>query len=860
MSTKYSPTLGAEYYEFWEENELFEPTNAKTDKNFCIMMPPPNVTGSLHIGHALTFTLQDIITRYKRMDGYNTLWQPGTDHASIAVENILEKQLLEKNTTKEQIGKEAFLDLAWKWKEKSGGDIVNQLRRLGISAAWRKERFTMDAGLNKAVKKAFVQMYNEGNIFKGNYLINWCVKCGALSDIEVDFLETNGALYYIKYALKDSNDFLVVATTRPETYFGDTAIMVNPKDLRHKHLVGKTAILPLIGKEIPIIADEFVDMEFGSGIVKVTPAHDTNDYDVGKRHNLEFISVFDEKGILNEHCAQFQGLDVKTARLKVVEALQENGFIEKIEPHKHQVGHCYRCGGVIEPFISQQWFVKASVAKKAIDLVAQNKTKFFPQSWKNNYNAWMKDLRDWCISRQLYWGHKIPVFYCKDCEHEFASEKTAPTCPKCGGATIQDENVLDTWFSSALWPFSTLGWGNEDEPKVGKNDLANFYPNSLLITGFDILFFWVARMLMFGAHFLNQVPFKDVYLHALVRDEHGQKMSKSKGNVINPLEIINEMGADTLRFTLAALAIQGRDIKLAKEHLTQYRNFANKIYNAKNYLCQNQKGFADLGNIKLETKLGMYIFSRFNKAILDLRQALDNYRFNDAALVLYKFFWNEFCDWGIELSKADPKSVVELGSIFKEALKLLHPFMPFLTESLYQELNQSSLSKQTSIMLKDFPKSAQQDLNLEADFELIIEAISSIRRAKINMNMPNKAVQKALVLCPKLTFGLNFVQKLAKVESVEIISKKPEISCISDVSNSLESYIPIQKADTKELSQRLNLQIQKAQKEEEKLSSMLNNDNFVKNAPQNVVEANSQKLAEIKDLIKRLQVELLAIS
>lgn len=848
----YNPKDIEIYYDFWQTNGFFD-TSSGEKGNFCIMMPPPNVTGSLHIGHALTFSLQDIMVRFKRSDGYKTLWQPGTDHASIAVENIIEKQLASEGLTKEGVGKKEFLKRTWIWKEKSGGDIIHQLKKLGVSPSWERERFTMDEGLSEAVKKSFVQLYNEGNIFKGNYLINWCTKCGALSDIEVEYEEHEGHMYHVRYALKEGGH-VVVATTRPETYFGDTAVMVHPDDKRYSHLIGKTAILPIINKEIPIIADEFVDMDFGSGVVKVTPAHDPNDYEVGQRHNLDVRVVFDEKGVLNESCASFAGLNVLDARSAVIKALEDGGFMEQITPHSHQVGHCYRCHKVIEPYISKQWFIKKELAQKAIKLVDEGKVAFFPASWKNNYKAWMSELRDWCISRQLYWGHEIPVYYCNSCGEEFASVQSPRGCEKCNSKDIrQDEDVLDTWFSSALWPFSTLGWGN-DTNRSKPSDLKDFYPNTLLITGFDILFFWVARMIMFGVHFMGDVPFKSVYLHALVRDEHGQKMSKSKGNVINPLEIIDEIGADTLRFTLAALAVQGRDIKLARHHLLQYRNFTNKIYNASNYLLLQHESFGQLDPSQIKTKLGKYVLSRFYDLITQTRMHLDNYRFNDAAMSIYKFFWNDFCDNGIEFSKKDPASSLEIGVIFKESMVLLHPFMPFLSENIYQKLGKTSLTKENSIMQKPFPVAQKRDMQLEGEFSLIIEAIASIRRAKLHIGMANKPIKKAFLLV-KGGLDLEIIKKLAKCEEVEIITQKPN-SCVSDVSENLQSFIQTDSANLQELKEKLNTQIEKNEKETQKIKVLLDNPNFIDRAPKELVKQNEEKITKLQEQREKLDDEL----
>jgi len=794
------------------------------------------------------------------MDGYETLWQPGTDHAGIATQNVVERQLLAKGIKKEDIGREKFLEHVWKWKEESGNAIVQQLRILGVSPAWSRERFTMDEGLKNAVRKAFVQLYNEGLIVKGNYLVNWCTHDGALSDIEVEYEEKEGALYHIRYPIVGEDRYVVVATTRPETFFGDTAVMVHPDDERYKDLIGKKVRLPLIGREIPIIADEHVDMEFGTGVVKVTPAHDPNDYEVGKRHNLEFITIFDEKGILNEYAGEFAGVERLEARDKVVKKLEEEGYIEKIEPHVHQVGHCYRCGNVVEPYISPQWFVKKEIADPAIKAANEGETKFFPSQWLNNFNAWMRELRDWCISRQLWWGHRIPVWYCKACGHEWASEKEhEKRCPKCASNEIyQDPDVLDTWFSSALWPFSTLGWGNGDWGKGIKwqeDDLEKFYPNSLLITGFDILFFWVARMMMMGKHFLGELPFKDVYLHALVRDEHGQKMSKSRGNVIDPIDTIEEYSADALRFTLAALAVQGRDIRLSKDRLELYRNFTNKLYNAAKFLLMNQARFEDLANIQIETELGRYMHSRFAAATEEVRSNLDAYRFNDAATTLYRFLWGEFCDWGIELSKASKSSIPELGAIFKEAMKLLHPFMPYITEHLYQLLSGTTLQEAESIMIQPYPQSFARDEQIEEKFAHIIDAIVSLRRAKALIDMANKQIPKTYVKADLPDYAKGYIQKLAKVEEVAFTSKTIE-NAVADIGEFVEVFIPLEGIDLTPIKNRLNKQKEKIQKEIDKLSRMLGNENFLKNAPKDVVEQNQQALQTAKEKLTKIEDEL----
>ena len=855
------------FYKIWEERGYFEidaNKNIRKDgRKFCIMMPPPNVTGSLHIGHALTFTLQDIMTRYKRMDGYKTLWQPGLDHAGIATQNVVEKQLLNQGIKKEELGREKFVEKVWEWKEKSGGMIVHQMRKLGISPAWSRQRFTMDEGLRKAVKKAFVNLYEKGLIVRENYMINWCTHDGALSDIEVEHKENKGKLYHLRYYLAEEQDkFIVVATTRPETYFGDTAVMVNPNDERYKNLIGKKVVLPIIGREIEIIADEHVDMEFGTGLVKVTPAHDTNDYGVGKRHDLKFITVFDEKGILNEHCAQFKGLERLEARDAIVAELEKLGNVEKIEDYENQVGYCYRCKNVVEPYISKQWFVKKQIADDAIAKVGEGLAKFYPAHWINSFNAWMRELRDWCISRQLWWGHQIPVFYCDACGHEWADEGEPTQCPKCKSANFhQDPDVLDTWFSSGLWPFSTLGWGNGEELKNEKwfdGDLAEFYPNNLLITGFDILFFWVARMMFQGENALGKLPFDDIYLHALVKDEQGRKMSKSLGNVIDPLVSIDEYSADVLRFTLALLAVQGRDIKLSDEKMKLVRNFTNKLYNASKYLLLNESKFANLSDAKIETKLGKYMLSRFNEYVREVRENIDAYRFNDAANAIYKFLWDEFCDWGIELSKADKGSVKELGAIFKEAMRLLSPFMPFISEHLFHELSGSNLENASSIMVEEYPQANERDLQIEKTFELVIEAIVAIRRAKATIEQGNSKIAKAFIKLngnENLTEATNYVSLLAKCEQIEFCDAKIE-NAARDVSENLEAFVPLEGVDMSAVIMRLRSQKTKLEKEIAKLSNMLNNEKFVASAPQAVVEANREGLASATQKLEKVDSEL----
>ena len=903
------------FYKIWEERGYFELDGNKKiqekGKNFCIMMPPPNVTGVLHIGHSLTFTLQDIMTRYKRMDGYRALYQPGMDHAGIATQNVVEKRLLAQGIKKETLGREKFVGEIWKWKEQSGGTILKQMRRLGITPAWSRLRFTMDDGLKSAVRKAFVSLYNAGLIVRGNYMVNWCTHDGALSDVEVEHKENDGKLYYIRYyfadgvanldhggnlqsnlndksaCCKDNTDakygadlsqistknldatnaqtkqnapYIIVATTRPETYFGDTAVMVNPHDERYKHLIGQKLILPLVGREIEIIGDEHVDMEFGTGVVKVTPAHDQNDYEVGKRHGLEFLTIFDEKGILNEYCGEFAGLERLKARDIVVQKLLNSGFVEKIEDYKNQVGYCYRCKNVVEPYISKQWFVRADIAQKAIADANNGAVKFYPAHWINSFNAWMRELKDWCISRQLWWGHQIPVFYC-DCGHEWADENENPAhCPKCGGTKFhQDPDVLDTWFSSGLWPISTLGWGNGENYKNEKwneGDLSEFYPNSMLITGFDILFFWVARMMFQCENAVGNVPFRDVYLHALVKTADGSKMSKSSGNIIDPLDKIDEYSADILRFTLTLLCVQGRDLRLSEEKMVLVRNFTNKLYNAHKFLLLNAPKFDDLDKIQVRTNLGRYMLSRFANCVNLVRENLEVYRFNDAGNEIYKFLWDEFCDWGIELSKADKGAISELGAIFKEAMKLLSPFMPFISDYLWHSLSGTSLENADSIMIAKYPRDIVRDEKIEQIFALVIEAVVSIRRAKATIELGNAKIAKAYVKCGvDLSGAREFIRTLAKCDEISFASEVVANSA-RDVSENLESFVPLAGVDTSAIVARLNSQKIKLEKEILKLENMLANEKFIASAPANIIEANRAGLATAKEKMAKIVAEL----
>lgn len=856
--TSYNPAnIESLYYQIWEERGYFEPEDDSKKPPFCIMLPPPNVTGSLHIGHALNHTLIDIIARYKRMDGYNTLWQPGVDHAGIATQNIVIKQLQAEGVSKDEIGREEFLKRVWEWKEKSGAQILLQMRSLGASCAWNRTRFTMDDGLAECVKEVFCKLYDEGYIVRDEYMINWCVNDGALSDIEVEHHDNIGKLYHIRYPLVGSKGEIIVATTRPETFFGDTAVMVHPDDERYKHLIGRYVSLPLIHREIPIIAESSVNKNFGSGAVKVTPAHDSNDYEVGKRHNLPYIVVFDDKGIFNSHAGSFEGQDRLKARDDIVCALNEAGMLEKVEEYHNQIGKCYRCGHIIEPYISKQWFVRKELAHSAIKASNEHRL-FFPEQWLNNYNAWMRELKNWCISRQLWWGHQIPIFYCK-CGHEFASTQKALQCPKCKSHDIkQDQDVLDTWFSSALWAFSTLGYANGDFGKDvlwNKHDLDDFYPNSLLITGFDILFFWVARMLMMGEHIFHKLPFKHIYLHALVRDESGNKMSKSKGNVIDPLEIIKSHSADALRFSLAILCVLGRDIRLSHSQLDISKNFTNKLYNAAQFLLIHSQNFQ---HVEPKTPLARYMYSRFSHATKNVREALDNYRFNDAANALYRFLWGEFCDWGIELAKADKQCIPEIGFIFMESMKLLHPFMPFISEYLYSLLCGVELKDRDSIMIMPYPKIQDSDFKIESDFQRVIDSIISIRRLKATLDIPALSIEHMFIKIDDIqdiSLIQQFIPRLCKVARISIIQENMP-NCIADIGEYVTVFIEKSTIDLNPIIKRLKLQAQKTEKEKDKIKAMLDNPKFIANAPDDLIKKNRDSLDKLESKLAKITTEL----
>jgi len=850
------------WYQVWEREGYFHATVPSDKPSYSIVIPPPNITGVLHMGHALNNTLQDILCRWKRMSGYNVLWMPGTDHAGIATQNVVERQLAGEGKDRFELGREAFIERVWQWKGESGGQIIDQLKRLGASCDWERERFTMDAGLSTAVREVFVRLYQEGLIYRDNRLINWCPRCHtALSDIEVEHEEKAGQLWHLRYPVVGSAEVLVVATTRPETMLGDTAVAVNPFDERYSHLIGSKVLLPLMNREIPIIADEYVDVTFGTGVVKITPAHDFNDFEVGLRHNLDRINVFDESGVVNAAGKQYEGMDRFAARKQVLADLEAQGLLEKIQDHGLSVGGCYRCKTVVEPYMSLQWYVKVGpLAERALAAVKEGKTKIVPAQWENTYYDWMENIRDWCISRQIWWGHRIPAWFCDHCGGITVAKEDPSCCEKCGSDEIRQEtDVLDTWFSSALWPFSTLGWP-EKTP-----ELAAFYPTSCLVTGFDILFFWVARMMMMGLHFMEEVPFTDVYIHALVRDSQGQKMSKSKGNVIDPLTVIDAYGTDAFRFTLAAFAAQGRDVKLAEERIAGYRNFANKIWNASRFAMMNLEGFdpaaVDFGSLKL-SNADRWILFRLNETAGTVDEALASFRFNEAASDLYRFTWSEFCDWYIELVKDDlykgdserqASAKYVLWLVLEHLLRLLHPFMPFITEEIWQALPGSKATP--TIMQADYPVACDRCSFPEAaaDMERVMEVISGIRNIRGEMEVP-PSKQIAVILSCDSAESLRLMKhnegaiiSMARVSDLAIgqAIEQPQDASIQ-VAGDIQIYVPLKGlVDVAAEEERLLKEIGKIEKEIEMFSKKLESPAFVDRAPAEIVAKERQKLAEV---------------
>ena len=867
----YSPKEVEERWgKYWDENRLFHGDETSTKKPFSIVIPPPNVTGSLHMGHAFNNTLQDVLARWKRMLGFEVLWQPGTDHAGIATQNVVERQLHAKGINRQEIGREEFIKRVWKWREESGGTINHQLSKLGSSLDWERDRFTMDEGLSKAVREVFVSLYEDGLIYKGDYIINWCPRCTtALSDLEVEHQETQGHLYNIKYQFKNSKNSLTIATTRPETLLGDSAVAVNPKDERYQSMIGETLILPLLGRELPLIGDNYVDSSFGSGALKVTPAHDPNDFELGRRHDLELINVMNPDGSMNQAAGPlYQGLDRFTCRQKLVENLKIQDFLESIEEHTHSVGHCYRCHTVVEPYVSTQWFVKTKpLAKSAIEAVKSGRIHIVPKLWENTYFNWMENIRDWCISRQIWWGHQIPAWNCPACKKITVARETPKVCSHCEeGDLIQEVDVLDTWFSSALWPFSTLGWPEQTQT------LNKFYPTSVLCTGFDILFFWVARMIMMGIRFMDNIPFHSVYIHALIRDSEGQKMSKTKGNVIDPLTMMDKYGTDALRFTLAAFAAQGRDIKLSEERIEGYRNFCNKLWNASRFVLMNLDGYD--GTYKLipneeRPASHRWILSRLNEACREVNHALEEFKFNDAASSIYKFVWNEYCDWFLELSKPhlyggnDRKETQNiLVYVLENCLRLLHPFMPFITEEIHSKLPGTT----GSMMENTFPEYKENNVDLEAEktFSTVINVIDCVRNVRGEMNL-NPGLNLDLLIRTRhdhevttLNNNTQYINSLGRANLIKSgpTVKKPRVS-ISSVCGEMDIFIPLEgKINFTEEKNRVEKELNKIEKDIIVLVKKLSNKNFIDKAPPEVIEKDCQRKKILSEKQARLKIHL----
>jgi len=853
------------WYQYWERNGLFKPDLDTGKEPFCIVIPPPNVTGSLHMGHALNNTLQDILCRYKRMKGYNVLWQPGTDHAGIATQNVVEKDLASKGTDRHKIGRERFIELVWEWREKYGGMIIKQLKRLGSCCDWSRERFTMDEGLSRAVKKVFVRLYEEGLVYRGDYIINWCPRCQtALADLEVEHEEREGALYYIRYPFEKIDGHVTVATTRPETLLGDTAVAVNPEDERYKNLSGTYVLVPILNRPIPIIFDKYVDREFGTGALKITPAHDPNDFEIGNAHNLERIKVIDEEGRMNDLAGPYRGMERFECREKILEDLDNSGLLEKTEPYRHAVGHCYRCRTMIEPLLSKQWFVKVGpLAEKAIDAVAKGRTRIIPSNWESVYFEWMRNIKDWCVSRQIWWGHRIPAWYCDKCGEVAVSTEEPGACPSCGSETLsQETDVLDTWFSSALWPFSTLGWPDDTK------ELSTFYPTSVLVTGFDILFFWVARMMMMGIHFMGDVPFYDVYIHALVRDAEGKKMSKSRGNVIDPLEVMDKFGTDAFRFTLAALAAQGRDIRLSEERIEGYRHFVNKVWNSARLVLMNVEDEKELTPEEMQHGLPeRWILTRLGQVSEDMSKALDEYRFNDAANICYQFIWHEFCDWYLEMVKPglygeDAGQRESTKHVLKKTLaailRLAHPFLPFVTEEIWQRLPWT----QGSIMVAPFPERTEFPVEEKAitQMDILIGLVTGVRNIRGEMNISPAKKVNIIVEVPveeeRVLIDANriLIQTLARVDRMDVVegASKPETSATTVFGQNQVHVLLKGLLDFEEEKKRLRKQISTLNKELEVVKRKLSNKQFLEKAPPEIVEKVRNRVGEMNAKLEKL--------
>ena len=879
IAKAYEPAeVEKKWYAWWEEQGFFRADSESGQTAYSIVIPPPNVTGRLHMGHALNITLQDLLVRWKRMKGLNVLWLPGTDHAGIATQNVVERELAEQGKRRADLGREAFEEMVWKWKEEAEVNILGQIRRLGCSCDWSRRRFTLDEGLSRAVREVFVRLYEDGLIYRGEYLVNWCPRCTtAISDLEVEHQRVQGKLWHVRYPLKEGDEFVVVATTRPETMLGDTAVAVHPEDDRYANLQNRTVVLPLMDREIPMIADSFVDREFGTGVVKVTPGHDPHDFEAGQRHRLPVVKVIGEDGRMTEQAGKYAGMDRYEARERVIADLEKIGLLIKVEDHPHSIGHCQRCETIVEPLVSTQWFVKIeSLAEPAIQAVREDQTVFIPPNYQRIYFEWMNNIHDWCISRQLWWGHRIPAWYCQDCGEITVAREDPQACVHCESRSLEQESdVLDTWFSSALWPFSTLGWPSQSR------DLEVYYPTSALVTGFDIIFFWVARMMMMGLRFMGDVPFRMVYINGLVRDEHGQKMAKSRGNVIDPLEVMNEYGTDAVRFTLLVMAVPGTDIPFSVSRMTGYRAFCNKIWNAGRFLLLNLEQESPIeseeidqlvrGNqLELEER---WMISRLQKSVLDTEENLEKFRFHEASNRLYHFFWHEFCDWFIELSKANivgqdtkkQKQAVRVAAYCLEvSLRLLHPFIPFITEELWQQLPHSG----PSLMVARYPVGCHEWINVDVEKQMedLQELISAIRTARSENNVdPRKKASIELLSAGDkrrlIESQVHQLESLARLDQVKFVSQLGETGLrVQGVSRLAEfSLILDEVVDVEAERQRLGRQIDRVENNVLQLGKKLENQDFLQRAPEQVVDAARRHHAEAAEQLGKLKEKLNAV-
>ena len=864
LEGKYNPKdFEDELYEEWEKKGYFKPSMDKTKESYCIMMPPPNVTGKLHMGHALDDTIQDILIRFKRMQGYNTLWLPGSDHASISTEMKVVQKLQSEGKTKQDLGRKKFLEEAWEWTRIYGGTIQEQQRKLGCSCDWERRRFTLDKGLSDAVLEEFINLYNQGYIYKGTRMVNWCPNCHtAISDAEVEYKEEASHLWHLRYKIKDEDRYVEVATTRPETMLGDTAVAVNPDDERYKDIIGKTCIVPIVNREIPIIADEFVETEFGTGCVKITPSHDPNDYQAGLKHNLEFIEVFDDKSNMKKLMPEVEGMQAIDARPIIVEKLKELGALVSIEDYTHNVGKCERCKTTIEPRVSEQWFVKMKeLAKPAIEAVKNDEVKFVPKRYEKTYFNWMENIQDWCISRQLWWGHQIPAYYCEECGHINVAKEAPEKCEKCGSEKLhQDPDTLDTWFSSALWPFSTLGWPNNDA-----EDLKTFYPTNVLVTGYDIIFFWVARMVFSGLYAMKEKPFSDVLIHGIVRDSQGRKMSKTLGNGVDPIEVIEKYGADSLRFSVLSGTTMGNDIRYMPEKLEQASNFANKIWNAAKFIIMNtQDGEIDISKLKIEDK---WIINKVNKLTKEVTNNIEKYDLGVALDKVYSFIWNEFCDWYIEMVKPrlysenqEEKQIASyvLNYVFGISMKLLHPFMPFVTTKIYSNL---SGHDKKELIVSDWPEIKETfEYDDEEDLvEKVKDIIVQIRNIRSTKNIHPSKKSELIFVTEKYQAQLKeleeTLQKLGFGNKVTILSTKGDIpeNSINVIKEGIELYIPLEGLiDFEEERNRLNSEKERLEKEVARCEKMLSNPGFVNKAPQTKIDEEKAKLEKYKEMLAKV--------